>query len=271
MEKSFYTEFKIGETVMKLLEGKVILITGGTAGIGLSCAQAYTDAGAAVVCVGNDTEQIKMTKEILGESGMVLVADVSKAQEVEEIVYRTIKHFGRLDVVHNNAGIASPSKPLHLTNEDEWDRLMHVNVKSILLTTQFAYPYLRMAKGCILNTSSLVAEIGQENHAAYAATKGAVNALTKSMAIDYAKDEIRVNAVMPAAVMTPTLQQWLREQENPSNMTKFLEDIHLLGYCPDGDVIADACVFLISDKARFITGVNMPVSGGAELGYRRNV
>ncbi|WP_164110689.1 MULTISPECIES: SDR family oxidoreductase [Sphingobacterium] len=98
-----------------------------------------------------------------------------------------------------------------------------------------------------------------------------VDALTKSMAIDYAKDGIRVNTVLSAAVMTPTLKQWISEQENSRNMNQFLEDIHLLGYCPEGGVIADACVFLISDKAHFITGVSLPVSGGAELGYRRNV
>jgi len=121
-----------------------------------------------------------------------------------------------------------------------------------------------------LVTSSLVGEIGQENHAAYAATKGAINALTKSMAIDYAKDGIRVNSVLPAAVMTPMLKQWITEQPVPSDVFNFLQDIHLLGYWPEGDVIADACVFLLSDMARFITGLNMPVSGGAELGYRRN-
>jgi len=116
-----------------------------------------------------------------------------------------------------------------------------------------------------------VGQIGQDNHAVYAATKGAVNALTKSMAIDYAKDGIRVNAVLPAAVMTPMLRQWAEEQKDPTQTLDLLDDIHILGYCPEGDVIADACVFLLSDKARFITGVNMPVSGGAELGYRRSI
>jgi len=140
----------------------------------------------------------------------------------------------------------------------------------VMYSMRYGYECLKESKGCLLNTSSLVGEIGQENHAAYAATKGAINALTKSMAIDYAKDGIRVNSVLPAAVMTPMLKQWITEQPVPSDVFNFLQDIHLLGYCPEGDVIADACVFLLSDMARFITGLNMPVSGGAELGYRRN-
>jgi len=120
-----------------------------------------------------------------------------------------------------------------------------------------------------LNTSSLVGEIGQEIHAAYSATKGAINALTKSMALDYAQYGIRVNAVAPAGVWTPMLRNWSAQQPDADSVKSYLDDIHPLGYCPEGDVIADACLFLISENARFITGCILPVSGGAELGYRR--
>lgn len=256
---------------MRELEGKVILITGGTAGIGLACSQAYAAAGAQVAFIGIDQSSVDVTSRILGAEHLAIRADVSKNHEVKDAVAAVIETFGRLDAIHNNAGIASPSKPLHLTSDEEWENLVAVNMKSILLTTRHGYPYLKEAKGTILNTGSLVGNIGQDNHAAYAATKGAVNALTKSMAIDYAKDNIRVNSVLPAAVMTPMLKTWVNEQKQPEQVINFLEDIHLLGYCPEGDVIADACMFLLSDKARFITGVNLPVSGGAELGYRRNI
>lgn len=251
------------------LKDKVILLTGGTAGIGRACAEAYVRAGAKVVVVGLENATVKKLGDELGSKHLTFCADVSSEEDVKNIIEATIAHFGRIDAIHNNAGIATPAKPLHSTTDQEWDRLFSVNLKSVLLTTRYGYMHLKMSKGVILNTSSLVGEIGQDNHAAYAATKGALNALTKSMAIDYAKDRIRVNSVLPAAVMTPTLQQWIEEQEKPEVMNGFLEDIHLLGYCPTGDVIADACVFLLSDKARFITGVNLPVCGGAELGYRR--
>lgn len=125
------------------------------------------------------------------------------------------------------------------------------------------------SKGCILNTANMVGLMAQENHAAYVATKGAMISLTKAMAIDCARYSIRVNAICPAGVWTPMLERWCEEQPAPSTIRKYLDDIHLLGYCPRGDVIADAVVFLISAKARFITGCVLPVSGGAALGYKR--
>jgi NAD(P)-dependent dehydrogenase (short-subunit alcohol dehydrogenase family) len=145
---------------------------------------------------------------------------------------------------------------------------MNTNIKSVYLTTKYGFEQLKLSQGSILNTSSLVAEIGQEIHAAYAATKGAINTLTKSMALDYAKYGIRVNAVAPAGVWTPMLRNWADEQPNTDAIEMYLNKIHPLGYCPFGDVVADACVFLLSEKARFITGCILPVSGGAELGYK---
>jgi meso-butanediol dehydrogenase/(S,S)-butanediol dehydrogenase/diacetyl reductase len=180
-----------------------------------------------------------------------------------------LKEFARIDAVHNNAGIATPSKPLHETSEEEWDNLQGTNLKSVYWTTRYAFEALRASKGTILNTASMVGLIGQQDHAAYVATKGAMISLTKAMAADYARYSIRVNAICPAGVWTPMLEQWCGEQKDPESIRKSLDDIHLLGYCPRGDVIADAAAFLLSDKARFVTGCILPVSGGAELGYRR--
>jgi NAD(P)-dependent dehydrogenase (short-subunit alcohol dehydrogenase family) len=119
-----------------------------------------------------------------------------------------------------------------------------------------------------LNTASLVGVIGQSQHAAYVGTKGAMISLTKAMALDYASLQIRVNAICPAGVWTPLLREWAGQQPNPAEIESYLDRIHPLGKCPEGDVIADAAVFLLSDMARFITGCILPVSGGAELGYR---
>ncbi len=172
-------------------------------------------------------------------------------------------------MVHNNAGIASPSKPLDQTSEEEWDDLFAINLKSVYLTTRYGLEHLKATRGCILNTSSMVGEIGQANHAAYVATKGGMSALTKAMALDYAPFGIRVNAVCPAGVWTPMLRKWAGEQPDTHAIENYLDQIHPLGYCPEGDVIADVAVFLVSDAARFVTGCIMPVSGGAELGYKR--
>jgi len=253
---------------MQLLSGKVIFLTGGSTGIGFECAKAYANAGAKVVIAAFTQEPVAKAVKQLGLEHLGIVCDVSIASDVKEAIRQTLAQYGKIDAIHNNAGIASPSKPLHETSDEEWERLMDVNLKSVLFTARFGFEALKISQGCILNTSSLVGEIGQENHAAYSATKGAMNALTKSMALDYAPYKIRVNAVLPAGVWTPMLRKWSNEQPDPASIEKYLDDIHPIGYCPEGDVIADTCVFLLSEKARFITGTTLPVSGGAELGYR---
>jgi len=253
---------------MKQLEDKVVFLTGGTEGIGYECAKAYAREGASLVIVAIGEDKLKKVMHELGPDHLGICCDVSDSRQVKAAVENTLDFFGRIDVIHNNAGIASPSKTLDETSEEEWNQLMNINLKSIFHTVKFGVDALKKTEGCILNTSSLVGEIGQELHAAYSATKGGINALTKSMALDYSKFNVRVNAVSPAGVWTPTLRKWLNEQPSTTYINEYLNAIHPLGYCPEGDVIADACVFLLSDKARFITGCILPVSGGAELGYR---
>jgi meso-butanediol dehydrogenase / (S,S)-butanediol dehydrogenase / diacetyl reductase len=252
-----------------LLENKVVFLTGGASGIGRECAIAYAAEGAKVAIADIDKRSAEETALTIGGASIGIECDVVSGGSVERAVTAAIAHFGRLDAVHNNAGIASPSKTLDNTSEDEWDRLMTVNLKSIFWTTRSALPRLKESGGVILNTASMVGLMGQSIHAAYTATKGGMIALTKSMALDYAPLGIRVNAICPAGVWTAALETWCAEQPNPDSIRTYLDEIHALGYCPHGDVIADAAVFLISSKSRFITGCILPVSGGAELGYRR--
>jgi NAD(P)-dependent dehydrogenase (short-subunit alcohol dehydrogenase family) len=251
------------------LSGKVVVLTGGADGIGRECALAYARAEATTAILDHDLERAQHTASEAGGDCIALHADVSDGDQVNSAISTVLKRFGRIDAVHNNAGIASPSKPLHETTEQEWDDLQRINVKSVYWTTRFAFEALAESKGAILNTASLVGLMGQQNHAAYVASKGAMISLTKAMAADYARYSIRVNAVCPAGVWTPMLEKWCAEQPDPESIRQYLDDIHLLGSCPHGDVIADAAVFLLSSKARFITGCILPVSGGAELGYKR--
>jgi NAD(P)-dependent dehydrogenase (short-subunit alcohol dehydrogenase family) len=251
-----------------LLENKIVFITGGAQGIGYECAKAYVAEGAKLVIADRDEGRLNDALTALGAPHIGIPCDVSNADQVKLAINLTLAEFGRIDAIHNNAGTASPAKTLDETSEEEWTELMNVNLKGIYHTTKFGLEALKRSSGNILNTSSLVGEIGQEMHAAYSATKGAINALTKSMALDYAGFGIRVNAVSPAGVWTPMLRKWNAEQPADKDMAAYLDNIHALGYCPEGDVVADACAFLLSDKARFITGCILPVSGGAELGYR---
>jgi meso-butanediol dehydrogenase/(S,S)-butanediol dehydrogenase/diacetyl reductase len=252
-----------------LLEHKVVFLTGAANGIGRECALACAREGASVVVADIDFDQARQTAAGLGPTAMAVECDVADGLSVERAVAAALASFGRIDAIHNNAGIGAPSKPLDETSEAEWDRLLAVNLKSVFWTTRAALPALKQSRGAILNTASMVGLIGQANHAAYAASKGAMITLTKSMALDYAPFGIRVNAVCPAGVWTPMLEQWAAAQPDPAAIHTYLDQIHALGYCPRGDVIADAAVFLLSERARFITGCILPVSGGAELGYRR--
>jgi NAD(P)-dependent dehydrogenase (short-subunit alcohol dehydrogenase family) len=255
-----------------LLKDKVIFLTGGTEGIGFECAKLYYSAGAMLSIISNSEKSIQQAAaRLIGDDVIFIQADVSCENDIRNAIAETINKFGKIDVIHNNAGISNPSKTVHDTTEAEWDRLFEVNVKGVYNTTRFGIDELKRTRGTILNTGSLVGDIGQEIHAAYSATKGAINALTKSMALDYAPFGIRVNAVAPAGVWTPMLRAWSKQQPDTEMVENYLDEIHALGYCPDGDVVADACLFLISDHARFITGCILPVTGGAELGYRRPI
>ncbi len=251
------------------LSNKVIFLTGGASGIGEACAQAYANAGALVFVMDKDEALLNTLLTSLGSTHGGFVGDVQRESDIKLAIEIALAKYGKIDVIHNNAGIASPSKPIDQTSEAEWDSLFSINLKSVFWTTRYGIEALKITKGCILNTSSMVGTMGQDNHAAYVATKGGMNALTKAMALDYASFNIRVNAICPAGVWTPLLRKWSTQQPNIEAIETYLDNIHALGYCPEGDVIADVAVFLVSDAARFVTGCIMPVSGGAELGYKK--
>lgn len=252
------------------LSDKVVVLTGGGDGIGAECAVAYAREGATVAIVDWNLEAAESVAAQVGGVCVALRADVSDGPMVESVMAQVLQRFGRIDAVHNNAGVAHPSLPLHETSEGDWDHVFRVNLKSVYWTTRFAFKALVESKGVILNTASMVGLIGQPDHAAYVATKGGLISMTKAMAADYARYAIRVNAICPAAVLTPMLERWCAEQPDPAATQQTLDSIHLLGPAPRGDVIADVAVFLLSHRSRFMTGCIVPVSGGAELGYRRS-
>lgn len=252
------------------LTDKVVFITGGAAGIGKECVKTYLKAGAKVVVFDNNEPALQqLTIELNTKRLTTFFGDAQRESDLQKSLEETFRLHGSINVIHNNVGIASPSKSLDETTDEEWDKLFTINLKSVLWTTRHGIGYLKQSKGCILNTSSMVGQMGQSIHAAYVATKGGMDALTKSMALDYATFNIRVNAICPAGVWTPLLEKWASEQPDPTQASDYLAKIHALGYCPQGDVIADVALFLVSDAARFVTGCIMPVSGGAELGYKR--
>jgi NAD(P)-dependent dehydrogenase (short-subunit alcohol dehydrogenase family) len=153
------------------------------------------------------------------------------------------------------------------TTLDQFEQLVDVNFRSVFLGCKLSYPHLKAARGCVLNISSMAGVTGQERHAVYGATKGAINALTKCTAVDWGRDGIRVNAICPAGVWTDTLRRWMKVQPDAAGIESYLNKIHSLGYCPEPEEIASVAAFLCCDEAKFVTGCVMPVSGGSECGY----
>jgi NAD(P)-dependent dehydrogenase (short-subunit alcohol dehydrogenase family) len=169
-------------------------------------------------------------------------------------------------VLVNNAAVICP-KPIEEIDGQAFDRLYEVNVKGVFLMTKHASLHLRSVKGVIVNMASLNGLVGQRNNPVYAASKGAVIALTKSMALDFAPSGVRVNCVCPAGVMTPLLAQWAQQQIDPAAAQRALSEMHPLGRPASAEEIGQAVLFLASEQASFMTGVALPVEGGASLGY----
>lgn len=249
------------------LEHKTALVTGGAAGIGEAITRRFVAEGARVLVGDLDQPRGEQLCRELAPAAIFQALNVADAAALAAAFERVIELWGRLDILVNNAGLALPAAAAQDTTLEQFETLVDVNLRSAFLGCKFAYPHLRLTRGCVLNISSMAGVTGQERHAAYGATKGGINALTKCTAVDWGHEGIRINALCPAGVRTETLQKWIQVQPNPQSIEAYLQRIHALGYCPEPSEIASVAAFLCSDEARFITGCILPVSGGSECGY----
>ncbi|MGG4144045.1 SDR family oxidoreductase [Paenibacillus algorifonticola] len=254
---------------------KVVLVTGAGSGIGEACAAMFAAEGACVVIADlNASEAHRVADGLLQKHEflkglpkiLALQADVSQEESATSLMAATLQAFGRLDVLINSAAIICP-KPIEDIDEQAFDRLYAVNVKGVFLMIKHAIPHLHSTKGNIVNLASLNGLVGQRNNAVYAASKGAVIAMTKSLALDFAPSGVRINCVCPAGVMTPLLEEWVQQQADPGAAKRTLDEMHPLGRPASSAEIAQAVLYLASGQASFITGVALPVEGGASLGY----
>ncbi|GGA28870.1 SDR family NAD(P)-dependent oxidoreductase [Paenibacillus physcomitrellae] len=254
------------------LQGKVAILTGAGSGIGETAAKLFADQGAHVVIVDwNETQAVRVADEINRKQppngrALAVKTDVSSEQQVKRLVQQTITAFGSIDILVNNAAVVLP-KELEDISEDEWNRTVDVNLKSVFLMIKHCIPELRKHRGTIVNLASLNGLMGQRQNPVYSATKGAVIAMTKALALDYAQDGVRVNCLCPAGVSTPLLEEWISRQPDPAETVQALKDMHPLGRSATPEEVAKAVLYLASDASAFITGVALPVDGGASLGY----
>lgn len=249
------------------LENKIALVTGGAAGIGAAIVRRFVAEDARVVIGDRDQPGGSALCAELGAATAFQGLDVADPDSFAAAIARVVALWGRLDILVNNAGIALPAATVQDTSLAEFEQLIDVNLRSVFLGCKLAYPHLKHGRGCVLNISSMAGVTGQERHAVYGATKGAINALTKCTAVDWGRDGIRINALCPAGVRTETLRQWMKTQPDAAGIETYLNQIHALGYCPEPEAVATVAAFLCSEEAKFITGYVMPVSGGSECGY----
>jgi NAD(P)-dependent dehydrogenase (short-subunit alcohol dehydrogenase family) len=245
---------------MSQFVGKVVLITGGNAGIGRAAALEFAKQGAQVVVSGRrEKEGLDVIAELkaLGGEAIFVKTDVSQEREVKAMIEQTLVTFGRLDCAFNNAGIVQAPTPLPDQTEETYDQIMDINVKGVWLSLKHEIPaMLKTGGGAIVNNSSIGGLVGIATAPVYVASKHAVIGLTKSVALEYATQHVRVNAVAPGTIETRMFRDFAPE------VRQMLESAHPIGRIGQPEEIASTVVWLCSNGASFVTGQTVPIDGG---------
>ncbi|HEU4522046.1 MAG TPA: glucose 1-dehydrogenase [Thermoanaerobaculia bacterium] len=248
------------------LANKVALITGGGSGIGKASCELFAREGAKVVAVDLKKETAEATAKGIGANARAFAADISKAKDAEAMVAFAEKEFGKLDIVFNNAGVFHPDDDsVTNTSEEIWDMVIDVNLKGVFLGCKYAIPaLLRAGGGSIINTASFVAVMGAATpQIAYTASKGGVLAMTREIAVEFARKNIRANALCPGPVETPLLKELLSD---PARRQRRL--VHIPpGRFGKPEEMANAALFLASDESSFVNGSTFLVDGGITAAY----
>lgn len=251
---------------MGRVENKVAIVTGGALGIGKSACMYLAKEGAKVAVTDIlDKEGQEVANQIKKQGGSAKFwhLDVSNEREVQKVFADIQKTFEKIDVLVNNAGIAGVSKPTDEITEEEWDRVMAVNVKGVFFCTKHIIPYMRRAgAGSIINLSSIYGIVSAPDVPPYHASKGAVRIMTKTDAFLYAKDKIRVNSVHPGFIWTPMVESYLKSQGDVEAGRKMLDSLHPVGNIGEPEDIAYGIIYLASDESKFVTGSELVIDGG---------
>jgi len=244
------------------LKGKVAIITGGSRGIGFQTAKIFSENGADVIISSKNSEQLKIAANQL-KNTTPIAADIRNEKEVQNVIEETIKKFGKLDILINNAGIFPRIKQLHEISETEWNEVLDVNLSGQFRFTKFAIPYLQKTSGAIVNVSSDAGLKAYEgfNADAYSATKAALVVLTRCWALEYAKYKIRVNCVCPGVVDTDMTKPFLKTEKD----REFMDNDHPIGRIGTPEEVAKSILFLASSDSAWTTGAVLAVDGGQSI------
>ena len=244
------------------LTNKTVIVTGAGSGIGRGCAIALAAAGANVALTGRRRPQLEETAHAIGGKTLVLPADVTRQSDIDRVIAQAAAHFGNLNILINNAGVLHVGNAEAITAE-QWDHTFNVNVRAVWLFSRSVLPAMRKAHGgSIINVASVLGINAARNRAAYASSKGAVVLLSKSMAIDYAPEDIRVNAICPGFVETDLTAEVIRQAPDPEAVRRERVAAHPLGRFGKPEDVATLAVYLASDEASWVTGAIFPVDGG---------
>jgi len=250
---------------------KVVIISGGSKGIGAGCARVFVDAGCRIVICARGLESGATLAKELTEKGPgrcdFIQCDVSKPADIENLIAGTIDMHGRLDCLINNAGYHPSIKRIDDFTLDEFRDVLNTNLVSQWYACKCALPHLRRTRGSIINVSSLVGEMGQEGATTYCATKGGITAFTKALAIEEAASGVRVNAVLPGNIITESRSEFIASRKDGPAIDRWVESLQVMGRSGTAREVGQACLFLASEAAKFITGIALLITGGAELGY----
>ncbi|EHB06283.1 17-beta-hydroxysteroid dehydrogenase 14 [Heterocephalus glaber] len=245
--------------------GKVVIVTGGGRGIGAGIVRAFADSGAHVVICDKDESSARVLEQQL-PGAIFIRSDVTQEEDLRTLIAETIRRFGHLDCVVNNAGYHPPAERLEDTSAQDFRQLLELNLLSIYTLTKLALPHLRKVQGNIINISSLTGAIGQSQAVLYSATKGAVTAMTKALALDECKYGVRVNCIAPGNIWTPLWEMVAASSPDPEAEIREGVLAQPMGRMGKPAEVGAAAVFLASE-ATFCTGTEFRMTGGAELGY----
>ncbi|MEZ6055375.1 MAG: SDR family oxidoreductase [Planctomycetaceae bacterium] len=268
---------------MGRFQDRVVIVTGGSKGIGAGCARVFHAAGGRVAILDVDTVAGQTLADELngcdinspsvtgcdlpGERIRVIACDVSNPDALKQAIDETARHWGGINCLINNAGAHPPATTIDDTSLADLESLMQLNFVATYAGCKFAVPYLRQRRGTIINVSSMTAVLGQDRSSAYAATKGAQLSLTKALAVELGPQGIRVNAVLPSNIDTPLMRSWAATLDDPESALKRVSALQVFNRMGTPEEVGNVCLFLATEDSSFVTGQGIEVEGGASLDY----